>query len=80
MKITPFNIVNQLCKSPSKPDFIAYLLIYLITHSLTYILTFLLHWAESFLGAKGFSASQEILRILWKPGVLYRIYKRVYYN
>jgi len=38
MKIIPSNIVNQLCKSPSKPDFITYLL--------TYLQTYLLHGAE----------------------------------
>ena len=39
------------------------------------LFTYLLHGAEPFLKNNRFSASQEILRTLWKPKVHYRIHK-----
>ena len=47
----------------------------IIIYLLTYLLTYLLHEAEYFLKANRFSASQEILHILWNLKVPYRIHK-----
>ena len=54
-------------------------LIYLITYLLTYVLlTYLLNQCSTVLLEKltGFSANQEISRILWNPKFRYRTHKR----
>ena len=61
-------------KHPAEVLYLSTVRAYLLTYLLTYVLTYSMK-QFFFLEANRFLASQEILRILWKPKVHYHIHK-----